>query len=298
MVCGARPATFLETVLRRDRLIVAIALFMVVALAWAYLLTGAGMDEATPGMADMPGMVMAAPAWTLHYALLMFAMWWIMMLPSATPTILLLAAINHARQGAAPYGKVGFFVAGYLLMWALFSVAAALAQGMLDAAGLLSAAMATACAPIAGALLFGAGLWQFAPLKQMCLRHCRSPVMFLTEHRRAGNWQPVYGRPARGLLCGLLRVPDGAAVRGRGDESVLDTGPEWLCAGRKTASLGGTHRRPGGWVALPVGSGADAGPFAVIATGRSWPAIRLADRGAFGGSRLARANEHPRASER
>lgn len=205
MVCRARSATSLETVLRRDRLIVAIALFMVAALAWAYLLTSAGMDEAMPGMADMPGMVMAAPVWTLHYALLMFTMWWIMMvammLPGAAPTILLLAAINHARPGAAPYGKVAFFVAGYLLMWALFSVAAVLAQGMLDAVGLLSAAMATASAPIAGALLFGAGLWQFAPLKQMCLRHCRSPVMFLTKHRRPGNLGSLRMGARHGAYC-------------------------------------------------------------------------------------------------
>jgi len=40
----------LEYLLRRDRLIVAVGLAAVVALAWIYLATGAGMDTS---MADM-----------------------------------------------------------------------------------------------------------------------------------------------------------------------------------------------------------------------------------------------------
>lgn len=72
-------------------------------------------------MADMPDMVMAPPAWTPRYTLVMFAMWWVMMvammLPSAAPTILLLAAVNRARRNDPPYGAVGFFVAGYLNVW-------------------------------------------------------------------------------------------------------------------------------------------------------------------------------------
>jgi len=192
----------LEAILKRDRLVVALALLALIALAWAYVLAGAGMDTA---MADMPDMVMAAPAWTPRYALLMFAMWWVMMvammLPSAAPTILLMAAINRARKGDSPYGNAGFFVAGYLLTWALFSAAAVLAQGALDASGLLTGAMATASPRLAGAVLIGAGLWQFAPLKRMCLRHCRSPVMFLTANHRAGNLGSLRMGAEHGAYC-------------------------------------------------------------------------------------------------
>ena len=63
----------LEGVLRRDRLIVAGGVVLVVLLAWAYLIAGAGMDT------GMAGMVMEPMPWTPGYALLMFAMWWIMM---------------------------------------------------------------------------------------------------------------------------------------------------------------------------------------------------------------------------
>lgn len=202
MANSARSAVVLEAILKRDRVIVAGGLLLLSALAWAYLLAGAGMEH---DMADMPDMVMAPPAWTPRYALVMFAMWWVMMvammLPSAAPTILLLAAINRARQGDSPYGKAGFFVAGYLLTWALFSAAAVLAQGALDATGLLTGAMATASPRIAGAVLIGAALWQFAPLKRMCLRHCRSPVMFLTTRHRAGNLGSLRMGAEHGAYC-------------------------------------------------------------------------------------------------
>lgn len=199
---SARSAVALEAILKRDRVIVAGGLLLLSALAWAYLLAGAGMDH---DMADMPDMVMATPVWTPRYALVMFAMWWVMMvammLPSAAPTILLLAAVNRARRNDPPYGAVGFFIAGYLNVWALFSVGAVLAQAALDASGLLSAAMAAASPRLAGALLIGAGLWQFTPLKRMCLRQCRSPVSFLTEHRRPGALGSLRMGAEHGAYC-------------------------------------------------------------------------------------------------
>ena len=78
----------LERLLRRERLILALGTVAVVALAWAYLASGAGMD--TEMMADMPDM--APMPWTPVYAALLFVMWWVMMIammvPSAAPEAL------------------------------------------------------------------------------------------------------------------------------------------------------------------------------------------------------------------
>ena len=42
--------------------------------------------------------------------------------------------------------------------------------------------------PIAlGATLVAAGLYQFTPLKQVCLSHCRSPLAFVAQHWRDGR---------------------------------------------------------------------------------------------------------------
>jgi predicted metal-binding membrane protein len=175
----------LEYLLRRDRLVVAAGLAVVVALAWVYLAAGAGMDT---DMADM-AMVMPMP-WSLFYAALVFVMWWVMMIammvPSAAPTILLFAAIRR-KQGPKdhPSAQAWIFCGAYLLMWAWFSLLAVLAQWALERAGLLSMAMASTSAVLGGVVLLAAGLYQLTPLKTACLRYCQSPILFLSRY-----WQP------------------------------------------------------------------------------------------------------------
>jgi predicted metal-binding membrane protein len=76
---------------RHDQAVVIAGLVLVIAIAWGYLLLGAGLEM--PAMAAMAGrMMMAAPAWTPAYAALQLLMWAAMMaammLPSAAPVIL------------------------------------------------------------------------------------------------------------------------------------------------------------------------------------------------------------------
>jgi predicted metal-binding membrane protein len=175
----------LEKVLWHDRLIVAVGLAGVVALAWVYLAAGAGIDMS---MVDMP---MEPIPWSTYYAALVFTMWWVMMIammvPSAAPMVLLFTAIKR-KQGASvsPSVEAWVFLGGYLLVWAGFSLVAALAQWGLERAGLLSMAMASASATAGGVILLAAGLYQFTPVKSACLRYCRSPVLFLSRHWRPG----------------------------------------------------------------------------------------------------------------
>src|SRR6202047_2497327 len=77
--------TILEAVLRRDRMILVAALVGVIAIAWIWIVIGAGTGMSTVGMTrrsgmpGMTGMMMEPAAWTLAYAAVMFAMWWVMM---------------------------------------------------------------------------------------------------------------------------------------------------------------------------------------------------------------------------
>ncbi|WP_407115343.1 DUF2182 domain-containing protein [Bradyrhizobium sp. LMG 9283] len=159
-----------------------------VALAWAYLAAGAGMD--TEMMADMPDM--APMPWTPLYAVLLFVMWWVMMIammaPSAAPTVLLYATVKRKQETASPAAIDSWiFLAGYLVTWAGFSLAAALVQGAFERFGLLSMAMASTSAMLGGGVLIAAGLYQFTPLKQACLRYCENPLLFLSRHWRPGT---------------------------------------------------------------------------------------------------------------
>jgi predicted metal-binding membrane protein len=246
---GMAERSPLESVLRRDRLVVIAALVVVIAVSWAYILAGAGMgmsafqmtsapvppggmaqpDDGMSGMAegdsapdakrdmatgeDAPGamrdMAMAAvtPAtWTPGYACLMFFMWWIMMvammLPSAAPMILLFAMINRRqRERAAPYVPTGMFAAGYLLVWGAFSLVAVTAQWGLERTGLLSSMMASTSVMLGAGLLIAAGVYQLTPLKHACLRHCRSPIFFISHHWRPGASGALRMGVAHGAFC-------------------------------------------------------------------------------------------------
>lgn len=139
----------------------------------------------------MVGMAMAPMPWTPSYALLMFAMWSIMMiammLPSAAPMVLLFTTIKRKREASsAPAVGAGIFLAGYLVVWAAFSLAATLAQWGLERTGLVSMAVTSGSATFIGAILLCAGLYQLTPLKTACLRFCQSPVLFLSSHWHGG----------------------------------------------------------------------------------------------------------------
>jgi len=175
----------LEQVLRHDRLIVAVGIAGVGAPAWAYLFDGAGIDM------SMAGMPMEPMPWSPFYAALMFVMWWVMMIammvPGAAPMVLLFTAIKRKqRASVSPFVESWIFLGGYLLIWAGFSLVAALAQWGLERVGLLSMAMTSTNAVLGGVILLAAGLYQFTPIKSACLRYCQSPVLFLSRHWRPG----------------------------------------------------------------------------------------------------------------
>lgn len=189
-----------ERALRHDRWILLGGLGVMAALAWAYTLSGAGMDMSPGGQGSAPR------AWTPGQAGTMLAMWWVMMVammvPSAAPTILLAAELNRRSSAARlPFGSAGAFAAGYLFVWLLFSIAAVAAQWLLQGAGLLTPTMQVAGNPLAGGLLLAAGLWQLSPFKGACLRHCRSPVDFLVRRRRPGRSGAFAVGMAHGSYC-------------------------------------------------------------------------------------------------
>jgi predicted metal-binding membrane protein len=202
--------TTLETVLRRDRQAVIAALVILTALAWGYVLwlaQGMAMTEAAPmdGM-DMGGMAMpmmpAVHVWTITDFLFSFAMWAVMMagmmMPSATPTILLHARVaRQARAQQKPFAATGWFAAGYLLAWSVFSLLAAGFQAALSQAALLTPMLASSNDLVGGGILIAVGLYQWSELKYRCLTHCRAPLQFIQQH---GGFK---GRPLPALNLGF-----------------------------------------------------------------------------------------------
>ncbi len=202
----------IEATLRRDRHITIALLVFVCIVGWLYTLFGVGMSMTAFEMTDWPWSSVSMPSgtmemsntmemstmmamepqpWSLGYSLLLLGMWWFMMvammLPSATPTVLLAAAINRRSTAETPpFGPVASFVTGYLGIWLIFSTIAVFAQMGLTRSGQLSGMMTVTSYWLSALLLIAAGIWQWTPLKQACLRYCRSPLDFLLKARGKG----------------------------------------------------------------------------------------------------------------
>ncbi|HXF89292.1 MAG TPA: DUF2182 domain-containing protein [Xanthobacteraceae bacterium] len=186
--------TALDRVLRRDRVVVTAALILLASTAWAYTVWLAdsmrmgGMDMT--GYRMIPGLDLMVPAiepWGVVEAGFVFIMWTVMMIgmmtPSAAPMILLYARVG--RQAAAqdkPFVPTAWFAAGYLLAWTGFALAATIAQWALDRAALLTPMMQSASHIFGGIILIAAGLYQWSPLKDVCLGHCQAPWQFIQNH--------------------------------------------------------------------------------------------------------------------
>jgi predicted metal-binding membrane protein len=180
----------LESLLRRERLIVYGCLVAIVVLSWLYLLhLRTAMDMS--GM-NMPGMVMLdTQDWGATTVLLLFVMWAVMMVammvPSATPMILAFLTVNQSRSKTSrPLVPVGIFLLGYVAVWTAYSAVATLAEWGLHQATLLSTTMAATSPALNGGLFIAAGVFQLTPFKRTCLNCCRSPLSFLMSEWRDG----------------------------------------------------------------------------------------------------------------
>ena len=224
-----RPSA-LEQVLKRDRAIVVAAILIIAAIAWAYTVylseTGMGMasmqmesdagmnmgaaeEEADTGMGPSGmGMAMAdMRSWSAADFGLMFVMWAVMMVammaPSATPMLLMFATLNRRRrEREAPYVPTGVFLAGYVIVWAAFSLAATGGNWGLHQASLLSSMMGESTSGyLGGGLLLLAGAFQWSPLKNSCLKQCRTPMGFLMTSWREGRGGALRMGLEHGAYC-------------------------------------------------------------------------------------------------
>ncbi|HWP11369.1 MAG TPA: DUF2182 domain-containing protein [Ramlibacter sp.] len=157
------------------------------ALTWMAVDMGHPLVELTmPGSSD----------WSLANLLAMLLMWAVMMaammLPSALPMILAFVHLS-ARGGERARGRI--FVAAYLAVWTFFSVAATALQWALQAMDWVNPMIVSTSAWLTGLLLVIAGVYQFSPLKRICLARCRTPFGFLI-----GEWRPG---PAGAFRMGL-----------------------------------------------------------------------------------------------
>ena len=163
------------------------ALLACAAAAWLITIRQAASME-MGGVA-----IMSAGLFLVTWLVMMVAM----MFPSVAPMTLAFASVTRSRgEGYVP---TALFVLGYIAVWVVsglvpLAVLQALSQVWMTPPSWLARA--------GGAVIIVAGIYQFTPLKDTCLRACRSPLGFMLTHNfGGGSREAVRAGASHGLYC-------------------------------------------------------------------------------------------------
>ncbi|MGB0410751.1 MAG: DUF2182 domain-containing protein [Pikeienuella sp.] len=158
------------------------------------------------GQMDMFGMSMDPTDWSLRTVMETSAMWLLMMaammLPAMAPVMSVYAGVSAKEdEGLRLALRITLFAVSYFILWAAFSIGAAILQMVWRGSDYFTMGGTQATPIAAGVLLLIAGLYQFTPLKDACLKHCRHPLQYLLAHWKPGlaGAFPVGAR--HGLYC-------------------------------------------------------------------------------------------------
>jgi predicted metal-binding membrane protein len=188
---------------------------------------GAPSGPAADGMAGMGPMAasgVSAAGWSFAAAAAFLVAWTAMMaammFPAAAPMLLVYHAVSaRRRSGRGRVVLTWIFAAGYLLVWTAVGVIVFVVVRLGGAvATRLDGAARVRWAPLAlGATLVVAGLYQFTPLKRVCLRQCQSPLGFVAAQWRDGasgalRMGIVHGAYCLGCCWALFAVLVAAGV--------------------------------------------------------------------------------------
>jgi predicted metal-binding membrane protein len=161
--------------LEREQLALVGLLFALAAVSW--WLTDSRMGGMSSGpTTDLGSLGFYTTVWVVMMAAMMF--------PSVWPVVGMYERIRAGRD-EAPRSGTALVVAGYLLSWTVWGLAA---FGVIRAGRVLFGNFLPwhgAGRWVAAGVVLGAVAYQLTPLKNACLTRCRGPLMFVME-----NWRP------------------------------------------------------------------------------------------------------------
>lgn len=170
------------------------------------------MSASMSGGMRMPGgwvmsmFWMGVPGQSLPVTISVFLLMWLammvaMMLPSSWP-MLELYRKTASSSGQKRLATLTLLVGtGYFAVWTAFGGLVFTAGSLISVQAMRSAAFSYAVPLLAGCGLIFAGIYQISPWKQACLRHCRSPLMFLGHVFEPGARGALRVGLTHGLFC-------------------------------------------------------------------------------------------------
>jgi predicted metal-binding membrane protein len=183
----------------RQRNLILVALFGLAAAGWIVFI---GQARRPMGMDHAMGDAMAAgPDLTMgRSAPLFFAMWVAMMVammfPAAAPMVVMYGRMQRGKPAA-----LAIFTGSYIVLWFAFGAVAFALGALVEAQASRSMFVGENWARAGGGLIVLAGVYQLTPLKDVCLRHCRTPLSFVMTHWRDGRVGAAQMGIVHGLYC-------------------------------------------------------------------------------------------------
>jgi len=161
--------------------------------SWSDIGLAAAICRALPaGEVLLPGMLYAG-GWLLMTAA--------MMLPTTLPLLRRFERLTSMRPDQ--HRLIFLLIAGYLLVWGAFGIAAHLLDAALHLIVRQSAWLAANGWMLGAVVLVAAGAFQFSRVKYRCLDQCRSPLGFIARHWRGRRpiWDALRLGGHHGAFC-------------------------------------------------------------------------------------------------
>ena len=197
-------------------LIIFIILIVIILFSWMYTIWGFGMEMSAWEMTLMNykknsisidvKTILEEGNINIMDVIIHFLMWFLMMvammLPSATPVILMFDRISTQRKKLQyQYVPIINFVLSYLVVWILFSCLATALHLIFERYGFLNSSSLSVGHTIGGILFIMAGIYQMTPLKNSCVYYCRNPIELLSTKKIFNNLGAFYVGLKHGMFC-------------------------------------------------------------------------------------------------
>jgi predicted metal-binding membrane protein len=162
---NAATGSELTSLFNRESLPAWIALGAAALLAWTLVL------QHPRNGSNLSGITSYVAMWTVMTAAMMF--------PSLSSVVYLWVNFIRRRvSGKVRVLRVGLFLSGYLIAWTLTGFVAYFGSLLFE--GLIWLTKPFSICLVIATFLVG-GLYQLSPLKEACLRHCRTPFSLIPE---------------------------------------------------------------------------------------------------------------------
>jgi predicted metal-binding membrane protein len=190
-----QTASGIPPAVARQRNAILLILLALAAVGWVVFLNQARQPmHMQHAMMTGPDLTMGR-SWPLFYSMWV-AMMVAMMFPAAAPMVLIYGRMQRGKPAS-----IALFTASYIALWIGFGAAAFLLGAAVEALASRSEWLSMNWARGGGALIVLVGIYQITPLKDVCLRHCRTPLSFVMTHWRDGRAGAVRMGLVHGLYC-------------------------------------------------------------------------------------------------